>query len=62
MHTNRRVNTVTLGNITLTAPSNWILNAWDDDLKDKMINNPKRDRKGRIILTKGKKLEWGREI
>ena len=27
-----------------------------------MINNPKRDRKGRIILTKGEKLEWKREI
>ncbi len=62
MHINRRVNTVNLRNITLTAPSNWILNAWDDDLEDKMINNPKRDRKGRIILTKGEKLEWGREI
>ena len=62
MHTNRRANTVTLRNFTLTASSNWILNVWDDDLEDKMINNPKRDRKGRIILTKGEKLESGKEI
>ena len=56
-HTNRRANTIPPENNILTIPSNRIINAWDDNLENKMTNNSKKDRRGRKILTIKEKIE-----
>ena len=56
-YTNRRANTIPPENNILIILSNRIINTWDDNLKNKMTNNSKKNRRGRKILTIGEKIK-----
>ena len=57
IHINRRANTIPPENNILIILSNRIINTWDDNLKNKITNNSKKNRRGRKILILSKILE-----